>query len=191
MAADATNTKTAKPKARKSCKHCKSRYTPFRKTSQYCSDSCRVLAHNKRKAEAAAASVKHEERMQRSLRWHRNQEHLRHLSDDDLRVLIEAKWQDRLERDHNRRVLAKERYAYRKASEQNVITCPEVNDDGKDTQQKVEECRPASKTNEATVTTTPIKVEIGPSKKRPYPKIETKRKRVFVANNPTNLTGQK
>ncbi len=191
MTANETRTKTAKPKARKSCKHCKRGYTPYRKTSQYCSDSCRVLAHNKRKTEAVDASVRYEERMQHSLRWHRNQDHLRHLSDDELRVLIEAKWHDRKERDQKRRTAAKKRYADQKAAKKIVINCHGINDHGEDKRQKLEGCRPASKTDEANVTTTPSKTKLGLNKSRPYPKIETKRKRTLLQRNSAKPIGQK
>lgn len=116
MATIKMNTNTAKPKVGKRCKHCKKRYTPLRATSQYCSDSCRVLACNQRKKEEVREAARYEDSMRRSLRWHRKQDHLHNLSDDDLKAHIEGKWASRKEIDAKRRAAARERYASRKAA---------------------------------------------------------------------------
>ncbi len=170
MTTSETITKTAKPKARRSCKHCKRRYTPYRSTSQYCSNSCRVLACNTRKRQKAEKTAKREDSMQRSIRWHRGQKQFQHLSEDELRVLIEAKWEDRHQRDLERRASARERYARQKSSEElGAERSILKSDDKRQRQNPVELGSAFQKTG------TPFE--------RPRPKIETKRRRKLVPRN--------
>ncbi|SMO96058.1 hypothetical protein SAMN06265380_1281 [Ruegeria faecimaris] len=170
MATSETITKTAKPKARRSCKHCKRRYTPYRSTSQYCSNSCRVLACNTRKRQKAEKAAKREDSMQRSIRWHRGQKQFQHMPEDELRVLIEAKWEDRHQKDLQRRASARERYARLKSSE-------ELGSE-----------RFILKSDEKKQRQTPVVLgsalqRTGTLVKRPRPKIETKRRRKLLPRN--------
>ncbi|WP_109312477.1 hypothetical protein [Ruegeria sp. AU67] len=170
MATSDKNSKTAKPKARKNCQHCRTKYTPFRATSKYCSDSCRVLACNQRKVEAADRATKYEDSMQRSLRWHRKQEHLLHLSEDELKIHIEAKWKAREERNQKRKAVAKERYADRNSLRNTEIMRRRMQSEVEKQKQLLQVHHNAYQKQDTDVS--------GVSKN---PMIETKRKRVVVS----------
>ena len=169
MAPSIQNSKTAKAKARQNCIHCKKRYTPFRATSKYCSDSCRVLACNQRKTEAEDKADKYEDSMQRSLRWHRKQDHLQKLSEGELRAHIEAKWEAREQRNLNTRIAAKERYAERKSSEGIEVMRQRMQAEVERQKRQFEEHNNANQKQDPVARTASNN-----------PKIETKRKRVIV-----------